>query len=275
MRELSSWPYNSLSRKLTKKRKGRMKKLFVFLFMLVIAVGISGYSDAKLWDRGGGLIYDDVLNVTWLQDANYAKTAGTVFDPNGDGIMGYEQAKAWANSLNYYDSVRDIVWSDWRLPNALPVNGSDYNYVSNQYNGSGDTGYNISAEGSMYAGTKQSEMAYLFYNSLGATGQFDVNGNIRSVYGLYEKGTTPFINLQLDAYWSIQSGNTSTLDALYFNFAQGVQKLDTKLHTPGFYAWAVLDGDVVSAPSTVPEPATMLLVGFGLLGIEGFRRKFQ
>jgi hypothetical protein len=25
-------------------------------------------------NRGGGLVYDDVLNVTWRQDANYAKS---------------------------------------------------------------------------------------------------------------------------------------------------------------------------------------------------------
>lgn len=27
-------------------------------------------SDAALIDRGGGLIYDDVLDITWLQDAS-------------------------------------------------------------------------------------------------------------------------------------------------------------------------------------------------------------
>ena len=31
---------------------------------------------ATLIDRGGGLIYDTVLNITWLQDANYAQTMG-------------------------------------------------------------------------------------------------------------------------------------------------------------------------------------------------------
>lgn len=36
----------------------------------------SGSAQASLIDRGGGLIYDSNLNVTWLQDANYAKTSG-------------------------------------------------------------------------------------------------------------------------------------------------------------------------------------------------------
>lgn len=39
-------------------------------------MGLAGGAQAALWDRGNGMIYDDVLNVTWLQDANYAKTSG-------------------------------------------------------------------------------------------------------------------------------------------------------------------------------------------------------
>jgi hypothetical protein len=38
-------------------------------------------SDAELIDRGGGLIYDTVLDIKWLQDANYAQTSG--YDDDG------------------------------------------------------------------------------------------------------------------------------------------------------------------------------------------------
>ena len=42
----------------------------VFGLLAVAAFGFgSAASQAALIDRGGGLIYDDVLNVTWLQDA--------------------------------------------------------------------------------------------------------------------------------------------------------------------------------------------------------------
>ena len=43
----------------------------------------TGAAQAALHDRGGGLIYDDVLNVTWLQDASYARTSG--YDADGGG----------------------------------------------------------------------------------------------------------------------------------------------------------------------------------------------
>ena len=50
--------------------------------ILLAGISLSGAAQAALFDRGGGLIYDDVLNVTWLQDANYAKTSG--YDADGD-----------------------------------------------------------------------------------------------------------------------------------------------------------------------------------------------
>ena len=66
---------------------------------LLAAAGfmISGASQAALHDRGGGLLYDDVLKVTWLQDANYAKTSGY----DADGLMTWSEADAWAKSLSY------------------------------------------------------------------------------------------------------------------------------------------------------------------------------
>ena len=59
-----------------------MKRLSVFLAMILV-FGVAGTVNAELHDRGGGLIYDDVLNITWLQDANYG--AGSIYD-NGDSI---------------------------------------------------------------------------------------------------------------------------------------------------------------------------------------------
>lgn len=53
-----------------------MKKLaLVIAFLLLIAT-----AHADFLDRGGGLIYDDVLDITWLQDANYSSilTAASV-----------------------------------------------------------------------------------------------------------------------------------------------------------------------------------------------------
>ncbi len=62
-------------------------------------------AQAGLVDRRSGMLYDTVLNVTWLQDANYAKTSGD----GADGLMNCTQANTWANNLVYGG------YSDWRL----------------------------------------------------------------------------------------------------------------------------------------------------------------
>lgn len=58
-----------------------MKKLLVFLCVMLFFFGITGIANATLYERGGGLIYDDFLAITWLQDANYAQTSG--YDSDG------------------------------------------------------------------------------------------------------------------------------------------------------------------------------------------------
>jgi hypothetical protein len=68
-------------------------------------------SNAALFDRGGGLLYDDVLDITWLQDANYAMTSGY----DADGLLSFVDATLWADQLVYHDSVRNVDYDDWRL----------------------------------------------------------------------------------------------------------------------------------------------------------------
>ena len=87
-----------------------MKKLILVVTILFF----SSTAWAELIDRGGGLIYDSTWDITWLQDANYAVTSG--FD--SDGKMDWNIAMSWTSGLEYYDSVRDVTWSNWRLPIA-------------------------------------------------------------------------------------------------------------------------------------------------------------
>ena len=72
------------------------------IFLLLLSFNAT----AALYDRGNGLIYDDVLDITWLQDANYAQTSGY----DSDGAMTWNDANNWALNLTYEG------YSDWRLP---------------------------------------------------------------------------------------------------------------------------------------------------------------
>lgn len=129
-----------------------MKKLLVLLFSIFLLLGMSCPAGALLFDRGGGLIYDDFLDITWLQNANYG--AGSVYDDNigggttTDGKMTWDNAVAWAGGLEYYDIVRGVTYDNWRLPDAHNRDGSGP-----------DTGYNVTG----------SELGHMFYNNLGGT----------------------------------------------------------------------------------------------------------
>lgn len=72
------------------------------------------YFGPLLIDRGYGLLYDVERDITWLQDANYAKTVGRT----ADGQMTWDDAMAWVAGLSY----RGI--RGWRLPDARAANGS-------------------------------------------------------------------------------------------------------------------------------------------------------
>lgn len=212
----------------------------------------SAHTHATLIDNGNNLIYDTRLNITW-------------YDPPPTP-MTWSQATAWAAGL----TVGGTTAGSWSLPQTLPVNGStnNYNYSTN---GSTDVGYNISARGSAYPGSPGSEMAYLYYFELRNKGRYDVTGNPQSGWGLVNTG--PFKNLLPDAYWSGTAyanvpvpGNAWVFD--YFDGGQG------SYAGYGNYALAVHPGDI-GAPKGVPEPSTMLLLGSGLIGLIGLRRKFK
>jgi hypothetical protein len=138
-----------------------MKRVFIFLFTLAMVFGFSVIAHATLWDRGDGLIYDDELNITWLQDANLAATSTFGVGGITDGKMTWETANAWVAAMN---AANYLGYNDWRLAEILPVNGSSYNY-NFSFIGLTDYGWNVSAPGSAYAGSTGSEMAYVYYNN--------------------------------------------------------------------------------------------------------------
>ena len=197
-------------------------------------LAMSSVSHAALVDRGGGLIYDDVLNVTWLQDANYAKTSGY----DSDGVMNWFAAMAWADNLSYFDPVRGAVYSDWRLP-ATQIQTQGYNQTG-------------------------SELGSLYYLSL---------GNIASAYTTKNTApfTNVFLpGIDYSVFWSSASGVESTNQGSYpyaftFIFNDGVQDRTDPAYFERF-AWAVRDGDV-APPAPVPVPAAwgLLLVGLGAM----------
>jgi len=207
-----------------------MKKSYALFIVCFIILCFASSVNAILIDRGGGLLYDPDLNITWLQDASYAQTSG--FSP--DGRMNWEQAVAWADELVYYDPLRNNYLTDWRLPTAFKKDGSEPVFG--------------------FHGEADSEMAHLFLD-LGLPGN-----------GLpWPTETPPAINL-VDHYWpfwtSTEYEEYPAFVAWVYDFSEGFQGVNDKEFLN--YAWAVRDGDV-AAP--VPEPSTVIMLGCGLFTI--------
>lgn len=192
-------------------------------------------SQATLIQRAGGtMVYDDVLNVTWLSDANAARGSG--YD-NGvspsDGLLTWDSARNWVENLSFGG------FSDWRMPTTLQPDSSCLNQIV--------------ASGvllSFGSGCTGSEMGYMFYANLGGGVTGDpLSLNHSDAYNL-------FANIDDYRYWSSTESAAFPGNMWAFLFTgygdqfTGVRGLDE------YHVWAIRSGDVLS----IPEPATLLLM---------------
>ncbi|MHB8744170.1 MAG: hypothetical protein ACYC9L_13725 [Sulfuricaulis sp.] len=186
--------------------------------------------------------YDTALNITWLADANYA-----------GGLMYWTMANTWAANLN----VNGV--TGWSLPTMTDPN-ANANY-------SGPFTYSVGPYG--YNNPSTSEMAHMYYITLGNKGFYDASGNPQPGWG--PTNTGPFSNVQslTYSYWSATEYAPDTRNAWIFSPRDGYQGPSYKPYSD--YAWAVHAGDV--GASAVPVPAAVWLFSSGLLGLIGMSGK--
>jgi len=213
-----------------------MKYLNAYLFLLISTLSVNSYAALISRDLDGNFstveaYYDNTANLTWLADANYSMSSGY----DADGRMTWRQSIAWVEQIEING------YNNWRLP-TTPDSDADCRDWQTQ------------------STCLQGEMAQLYYNSI-------YNGDPLS------EPNHPFLNVQTDySYWS----SSSFREYAFANdiiFAFGFSDIGQNRQSPetsDYYAWAVHDGDIGVAISTVPVPAAVWLFGSGLIGLAVF-----
>lgn len=158
------------------------------LALAVGLVGLAGGVQAALVLRDAGMVYDDVLDITWAP-ANLWGTTGT-----------WDQAVAWAAGLAYGG------FEDWRLASMSVSAGLPTGATTNPV----DCGVAPEVQ------CRDNEVGYMFRQNLGGSRGVDLTG---------DQG--PFTDIQ-PFYWSGTEWSSRPRDALGFLFGFGVLDLYDK-----------------------------------------------
>ncbi|MFD1622149.1 PEP-CTERM sorting domain-containing protein [Thalassotalea marina] len=209
-----------------------MTNKVIHQILAISILSVSSVANAGLIDRGNGMIYDDVLDVTWLQDTNLAVTSGYL-KADQKGAMNFLVAKEWAEQLTFGG------YNDWRLP-TITLNASQTYPLF-------------------------SELIYMFHVNLGNNCfDPDICTPLKTSFVDINSGDTiSFFNVNnnIDNYW------TDTEDALNSSHAYSYNKEANGNEVAHFNyfqgAWAVRNGDVLH----VPEPTTIGLFGVALIAL--------
>lgn len=234
---------------------------------LLACLGLSSAAQATLIDNGGGLIYDNVANVSWTSDANTFSTMasaissgpsglplanqmlanqvisavptvtdslGTIHtvsrtDVPGFGLFTWVGAKAW---VQYLDSIGYKGHNNWILPTTYDQTCSGYNCTN-------------------------SMLGELFYTGLGGTAGQAITASHNASYNL-------FTNFKDTVYWSSTESTARGPGFAWVLASNGLQGIGNESSV--FNAWSVLPGKAV----TVPEPASLalMLLGLPLIGVK-------
>jgi hypothetical protein len=161
--------------------------------------------------------YDTDLDITWLRDAN------------AHGMMNWKDANTWAANLNVHGVT------GWRLPTIAADESllHDFAYLDT------DCGYNCRTKNGTVV---YSEMAHLFYVTLGNRGFYDEAGSPvpERTVGVTNKG--PFHRMQAFMCWTDREYAPWTGFGWFFSNDFGFQCFADQHYE--LFAMAVRSGDV-------------------------------
>ena len=183
------------------------------VYAVVFVASTSTVANAALHSRlGGAAAYDDVLDITWVTDADLSGT------------------NSWANQVSWASGLNYLGFTDWRLASLSVAAGLP----------TGTTETPVDCSLASELDCRDNELGYMFYHNLDGNLFDNFSGDqtigdvtLTSVKGFYWPGTT----LSHPSFsWA-------------FTFGGGTQG-DSGIANE-FYGWAVRAGDVlVPEPAT-------------------------
>lgn len=233
--------------------------------------------------NGHDLVYDDVLDITWMADANLI--SNFVWAPHI--LDSPEISSQWVQGLNSYDGGAGWLGvNTWRLPTMSPLNGSSFTGTVT-YDGSSDAGFQLSAPiginnpNGQSAGFIGSELAYHYYNNFGGTGYCSGTGNqcqtvapseLWGLAGASDPNNYLTLFYNTDSARTYRSGTRIGRNVFVFNMSMGLQHSFPSHASGGGRAWVVADGDVTQYATAqgeyfliTPIPSSILLFCSGVL----------
>ena len=184
---------------------------------------------------GGQTVYDPIVNITWLADANLAaeQTFG-VADINPDGSMEHATAVQWVAAMNKADQGRGyLAQTNWQLPETVLPDPSC------SIGAKGMTGYDCTA----------SPMGELFYRRFGLS-------RGESVVAVPAVKVGPFHDIQPYLYWACEAETAISpcqtagpADGFEWNFSFGNGFEGTNLLANDLYVIVYYPGSPIKVPT--------------------------
>jgi hypothetical protein len=177
------------------------------------------------------------------------------------GTMSWWGGKAFVNYLN---NISYGGSNQWSLPGWTDTGAAGPQYGNNGT----DYGFNVNPS--------SSPLAQLYYGELAKIAYYNTSGvGPQSGYGIFGNNGAqvaggavgPFSNVQSYAYWLGREYAPNPNTAWDFSINSGSQGNGGK--GAPYYAWAVSPGQVAA----VPVPGAIWLMGSGLLGLAGLKRR--